>query len=356
MSTDLPLERRLHDLYSVAVPATLDRRLAAAIIARPVPSSNRIRRRWVTLVAAAAVVATVAAGPVASWFSGWGDRYDRLWALGAEVDQTVTADAYRVTVHRAYADALGIRLAMSAVDLEDRWSELFIEAADVTDADGRAYPAWNWSPGQPPADATATAWSRFVVPSEVLNEPPDGDLQLRVTVTSLAVRAPEPVDLDDPDHIWTSVGGDWTFDVVVPVTAGVQTLEPEVTATKGDVTVSWQELELVPSGPIARLSVNGLPELPAGSAEGWYPVLSAQLDGQERSDDVFPPGVMVDGDEIKVEMVPYSGDTRVDRGSDVNDLTGHWRITITNFWSTAGGQFGDGLGPWVLEFDVPPVP
>lgn len=344
MSTDLPLEQQLDAIYAVTIPVVLDRRVATAIATVPQRRPSRIRRRNVVVLAIAAVIATVAAGPVASWFAGWDSRYDRLWELATPVEQTMTVDDYRVTVERAYADSLGVRLAMSVVDLKDRWSEMVIDAADVTDGDGRVYQAWNWST-RTPMDATSATWSRFALPSDA----PD-DLELRVTVTSIAVRSPEPLDaLLDPDRIWTSVVGEWTFDVDVPVNAGGRTIEPAISATNGGVTITWQELELVPSGAVARLVVSGLPDLPAGTDWGWYPVLSAERDGQSHTDNVFDPGVLADGDEWKVEMVPETGDV-------IDDLTGRWKITIDQFWSSSdpnGEGFGEGLGPWVLEVDIP---
>ena len=318
----------------------------------PARRSGRIRPRRIAVLGIAAVLATVAAGPAATWFAGWDPYSDRLWELATPVERMATDDGYEVTVHRAYADALGVRLAMSVLDLEERWSELRIDAADVTDADGRAYPGWNWSWSDTAPTSGDATWSRFILPSDA----PD-DLDLRVTVTALAVRAPEPLALPlEPERIWTSVGGDWALDVEVPVSAGLDVLEPAVSASHDGVTITWESLELVPSGPIARLTVRGLPELPAGSAHGWYPVLSAELDGQELSDDVFPSGILADGDEVIFEAIPYLDIPGIEGNQHVDDLTGHWEITIDGFWSSDPTHegFGMDLGPWVLEFDVPP--
>lgn len=353
MTTDLRLEQRLHDLYSMTVPVALDRRVETAIGAVPQRRPSSIGRHRFAVLAMAVVLATVAAVPVANWFADWDPYHDRLWELSTPVEQTVTDADYRVTVERAYADSLGVRLAMSVVDLDDRWSELYIDAADVTDADGGVYEAWNWSRSQaPPARSTDATWSRFILPPDAPQ-----DLSLRVTVTAIAVRAAEPLELTlDPERIWTSVAGEWTFDVDVPVTAGGPAIEPAVSASHGGVTITWEELELVPSGPIARLTVRGLPDLPADSADGWYPVLSAEHDGQGLTDNVFPSGVVIDGDEMTVEIIPYL-DVPVIEGLQVaDDLTGHWKITIDGFWSSfdpAREGFGMDLGPWVLEVDVP---
>lgn len=352
MSTDLPLEQRLHAIYAATVPVTLDRRVAAAIAAVPQRVPGGMGRRRIAVLAVAAVIATVAAGPVADWFAGWDPYHDHLWELSTPIEQTVTDAGYRLTVERAYADALGVRVAMSAVDLEDRWSQLRIDAATATDADGRSYLGWNWRRSDTPGNAMDATWARFILPGDA----PD-DLSLRVTVTEIAVRAPEPLASPvDPNRIWTTVEGEWTFDVDVPVTPASQAIAPAVSDSHGGVTVTWEELELVPSGPIARLTVRGLPELPADATDGWYPILGAEHDGQGLTDDVFAYGVRDDGDVMTVEIIPYL-DVPVIEGLQVaEDLSGRWTITITGFYSSFDPTregFGQDLGPWVLEVDVP---
>jgi hypothetical protein len=292
-------------------------------------------------LAVAAIFAITAAGPAFEWFEGWHDPFDRLWEISTPVDQTVTADGYRVIVHRAYADRLGVRLAITVEDLDDRWSEFYVEAADVTDGDGRAYEGWNWSGSQTPVDDSSETWSRFLLPADALGD----DLRLLVTVTSLAVRWPDPIPSDlDPERIWTSVGGAWTFDLDVPITRG-QAISPAATATANGVTINLKELGMVPSGTVVRLAVDGLPEIPADRAEGWYPVTSVEHDGERLTDDALPPGVVGSDGDVTLEVLPV-----------VEDLAGHWRITILEFWSPMRGQFGESLGPWVLEFDVAETP
>ena len=130
MPTDMPFEQRLHSLYAVSVPTELDRRIDTAMTTVPIRRSGRIRPRMLAALAVAAIFAVAAAGPAFEWFEGWHGPFDRLWEISTPVDQTVTADGYRVTVHRAYADRLGVRLAMTVEDLDDRWSGLEVEAAD----------------------------------------------------------------------------------------------------------------------------------------------------------------------------------------------------------------------------------
>ena len=349
MSTDLAFERRLHDLYAVAVPTALDRRIATLVASVPARRPSRARARRIAVFAIAAVLATVAAGPVASWFAGWDPYYDRMWELGTPVDQTATVDDYQVTVHRTYADALGVRVAVAAVDLQDRWSEFAIESAAMTDSEGRVYEPWNWSLTKAPADASVATWSRFMAPRDA----PTRDLQLRLTVTALAVRAPAPLipDLDAHD-IWTTVAGDWTFDVAVPVVHAGRVIEPVASVTVDGITVTMREIGLMPSGPFARIVVQGLPEPAAGADRTvWNTNFMIEHDGQGYTDHVFDGGAVAGGKELLVEIV---------RGDDfdpyIEDISGHWTVTIPQFnaFDPATERVEEVIGPWVLDFDVRP--
>jgi hypothetical protein len=340
--TETPFEQRLHTLYAVSVPTELDRRIDRAMTTVPIRRSSRLRPRRLVVLAVAAIFAITAARPAIEWFEGWHAPFDRLWEIAIPVDQTATSDGYRVTVHRAYADRLGVRLAMTVEDLDDRWSELYVEAADVTDGDGRIYEGWAWSGARTPVDDSSATWSRFLMPAGASA----GDLQLRVSVTSLAVRSPEPIPSDqDPERIWTSVSGAWTFDIDMPPITQGRTISPIATATANGVTIDLKELGVVPSGIVVRLAVDGLPKLPADSAEGWYPETSVEHDGQRHTDDALPPGIVGSDGEVTLELVPV-----------VQDLAGHWRITIDRFWSPGREPFGENLRPWVLEFDVAETP
>lgn len=340
MPTDTSLEQRIDVLYAVSVPTELDRRIDAAMTTIPIRRSRRIRRRVLGGLALAAVFATAAAGPALQWFEGWHRPFDRLWEIATPVDQAVTADGYRVTVHRAYADRLGVRLAMTVEDLEDRWSGLYVEDAEVTDARGSAYEGWNWTNGGTPVAGSGAAWSRFLLPADARGD----DLQLRVTVTSLAVRSPEPIPRElDPERIWRSVEGTWSFQLSVPFTQAGRTISPAATASARDVTVELRDLGVVPSGTMVRLAVEGLPEVSAGDLYGWLPSTTIEHDGEPLSDDPFEPGVVGSDGAVTIEALP-----------DVDDLAGHWRVTVHSFYSFDGtlGQGRDFQGPWVLEFDV----
>lgn len=344
MSTDTPFEQRIRTLYAVSVPTELDRRIEAAMMTVPIGRSRRIRPRLLAGVALAAIFVTAAAGPALKWFEGWHRPFDRLWEIGTPVDQTVTADGYRVTVHRAYADRLGVRLAMTVEDLGDRWSGLYVENAAVVDARGRVYEGWNWSGSRTPIDGSSATWSRFLLPAGARGD----DLRLRVTVTSLAVRSPDPIPTDlDPEQIWTSVGGTWSFEFdMPPITLG-HAISPAAIASLHGVTIELEELGVVPSGTVVRVAVDGLPEVPPGSVDGWLPSTTIEHDGEPLSDQPLEPGVVGSDGDVTIEGLP-----------DVEDLAGHWKITVHEFYyfDPTREQFGESQGPWVLEFDVAETP
>jgi len=342
VTTDTPFEQRLRTLYAVSVPTVLDRLIGTAMTTVPVHRSRRTRPRVLAALAVAAILAAAAAGPALEWFGGREDPFEGLWEVSSPVDQSVTADGYRVRVHRAFADRLGVRLAMSVQDLDDRWSGLEIDGAALTDADGRIYEGWNWSRSRTPVEGAIATWARFLLPDDVRGR----DLELRVTVTSLRVRSPDPIPLDlDPEQIFTSVGGAWSFEFDMPPITQGYAISPAATASSHGVTIKLEELGVVPSGTVVQLAVDGLPELAAGSTDGWRPVANIQHDGETLDEWELPPGVVGSDGVVTIEALPV-----------VEDLAGHWRISIHGFWSTGHGQFGESQGPWVLEFDVPERP
>jgi len=309
----------------------------------PFRRSGRGRPRMLAALAVAAIFAITAAGPAIEWFEGWNKPFDRLWEISTPVDETATADGYQVIVHRAYADRLGVRLAMTVEDPEDRWSDFRIDTAHATDEDGRVYEGWN-SPSRTPVDGSIATWLRFLLPADALGD----DLHLRVTVTSLSVRAPDPMPRDlDPERIRTRVGGEWTFELDVPPFTLGESVSPSANASASGVTIALEELGVVPSGTVVRLAVEGLGEMPAGSADGWYPDTSVEHDGERLSDDPLPPGLLGPDGDVTLELTPV-----------VDDLAGHWRITIFTFnsFDPTRERFGEIQGPWVLEFDVAETP
>jgi hypothetical protein len=349
VSTDTRFEEPLRALYAVSVPAELDRRIVNAMATVSVHSSRRSGPRVLVALAVVAIVAAAAAGPALNWFGSADDPFERLWEIATPVDQSVTADGYEVTVHRAYVDRLGVRIAMSVVDLDDRWSGLEVDAAELTDSAGRVYGAWNWSLSRTPVDGAVATWARFLLPADV----GDDDLPLKVTVTALRVRAPDPIPFEfNPEHIWTSVGGAWSFEFDRPPITHGHAVSPTATASSQGVTITLEELGVVPSGAEVRLAVEGLPDVP-GSAYGWLPSSRIEHDGEPLSDQPFEPGVLRSDGVVVIEALPDA-----EGAIQPTDPAGHWRITIESFYafdsSLQQGRVVE--GSWVLEFDVAETP
>lgn len=140
---------RLQRHFAVEMPPRIaddvDRRVQAAIASTATRSTRARdggrrgwpRRRIVAILSVAAILA--AASPAIRFFEGWGEEFDRVFALSTPIDQSATDDGYRVTVVRAYADSFGVRLAITAEDLEDRgFAELAVGNPTVTDDEGCA--------------------------------------------------------------------------------------------------------------------------------------------------------------------------------------------------------------------------
>jgi hypothetical protein len=341
--TDSALEQRIRTLYAVSVPTELDRRISTAVTMTP---STRLgfRRPLAMAALAMAAVLIAAAGPAIGLFESWSRPFDQLWSVATPVDRSVTVDGYEVTAHRAYADRLGVRVALTVKDLEGRWTGLEVEQAVAVDAQGRAFPAWNWSGSRTPVDGTVATWARFELPDGF-----QGDVgSLRVTVTSLHVRTSQPVVGLDPEQIWTSVGGAWTLEVDVPPITEGTSVAPVATANTAGVSIAMEELAVVPSGTVVRLAIDGLPGATAGDVYGWLPDVAIIHDGEPfDGDQPFEPGIVSGEGIVTIEAVP-----------NVDDLAGHWRITVHSFYAFDGElEQGHTIeGPWVLEFDVPEQP
>jgi hypothetical protein len=337
----------------------LDRRVNAAIStaltrptgARQVGQRNWPSRRIVAAVAIAAIVAGAAA-PVIKFFDGWGQEFDRVFALSTPIDQSAIDDGYRLTVVRAYADVSSLRLAIVAEDLQDRgWAEIVVGDPTVTDDDGRAFAMWS---GQynAPTRTSSEGWLRFSVPSEAA-EP--ATRHLKVVIDRLGVR-PDPAPTlpngaIDLDNVWTSVAGSWLFDFDLEFLPG-HTAKPNVSATVGGVVVTWEELTVTPAGTVGRLSFAGLRQV----EWGWDPYFRVERNGRKINLEMLAPGsvqALEPGsvqDSLLFEAVP-----------GFEDLSGRWTITIDQFHRNIPNPDSEItteeeaiVGPWVLTFEGPP--
>lgn len=347
--TTVDLLDRLQRHFAVQMPSRIvddvDRHVQAAIAssaARSTRGRDARRRSWpgrrvVTILAVGAMLA--AASPALRFFEGWGEEFDRVFALSTPIDLSVTDDGSRVTIVRAYADPSGLRLAITAEDLEDRgWTEIAVSEPSVTDADDRTFPmSIGWF-GQP-SRTSSEGWLEFDVPAAVSTP---ATRSLNVTFDRLDVRLSDGAT--DPDRIWTSVAGAWSFEFDLEF-LGSRTVQPAVSATVGEITVSMQELTVTPATTIVALTFAGLP---AGGLE-WDPDLAIARDGRT----------------IKARTTSWgtADDTRVyELASGFDDLSGTWTITIDDFHrpipdpsSNVTTEQESIVGPWVLTFEGTPA-
>lgn len=254
---------RLGRHFAVEMPSRVaqdvDRRIQAAIAIaakRAAGPRNRPgpRRRTVAILAAAVLLA--AAAPAIKFFENWGEDFDRVFELSTPIDQSVVDHGYRVTVVRAYADPLYLRLAATAEDLEDRgWSEIGIGGPAITDDEGLPFDMSVGYYGQP-SRTTSEGWLQFLVPPEAAVP---GSRHLTVTFDRLMVRRAGPAPTlpngeIDPDRARTTVAGKWSFDFDLKFLAGHAT-KPDVSATVGEVTVTLSELTVTPAVTTGRMTV-----------------------------------------------------------------------------------------------------
>jgi len=348
------LETRLRRLYEVSIPdrlvLELDRRTSAAVAAAVMrlgaaEAHRQGRRRRLVAVAIAAVLVTVAATPVIRFFDGWGQPFDRVFELSTLIEQSVTDDAYHVTMVRAYADPSTVRLAITAEDLEDRgWAEINVTGASVRDAAGRTYPMAEGMFRQLSPESSES-WLRFRVPDD---DGAEAERRLFVDVDRISVR-PDPAPTlangeIDLDHVWTSVQGKWSFEFDLPFFVA-QTATPGVAAAVSGIMVIFEELTVTPAATVGRLTFSGLPEVPPDWA--WDPNIRVEHDGEALDVGMLDPGSVTD--QLIFEADP-----------GFKDLGGTWVITIDEFHRDVPDPSSDVTteeesikGPWVLTFEGP---
>lgn len=348
------LERRQRH-FAAAMPARIgddvDRRVHAAIAStatRPTRARHGGQRGWPRRrIGAILVVAALltAAAPAMRFFEGWGEAFDRVFALSTPIDLSATDDGYRVTVVRAYADSFGVRLAITAEDLEDRgFAELALGNPTLTDNDGREYPMFvGWY--DQPSRTSSEGWLRFEVPAAAR------DAQVRhltVALDGLDVRhRPAPTLANgEPDlgAVWASVPGDWRFEFDVE-SFSARTAKPDVTSTVGGITVTFQGMSVTPATTIGSLTFDGLRPV----EWGWDPYFRVDHDGSPVKVEIMYPGSVQD--TLTFEAAP-----------GFEDLSGTWTITIEEFHRDIPNPDSDItteqesiVGPWVLTFEGPPA-
>jgi hypothetical protein len=312
-----------------------------------------MRRRMVAVLAAAAVLAFAATSPpVREAFDSWfGGDFSSVWDLATPIEQSVIDQGYRVTLVRAYADPVGLYLALSMEDVEGRdVSEAHAGMLSVVDSQGVVYPgSMLQTDGNGRSDYAEGLW-RLAVPQEAAVP---GVRHLTVEVTSISVRAHDPPSATPGfayETLWTQVQGSWTFHFDLEF-QGLVAARPGVTASHAGIDVTWTDLVVTPSATIITLEVTGLE--PTERHWGWDQGGRIERDGR-RLEWFSSAGSLDSGPEA--QTVVYE----MEQGRE--DLSGTWTVTIDEFRtdlrdpeSGMATESRSITGPWVLTFEGPPT-
>ena len=363
MTTDPRLDERLRAAFEIDIPLTagtaLDGRLARAIDqirqAAPTPRTaarhRRMRRRAMAVVGIAAVLVGAAASPaVRQAFDGWFDGdFDSVWDHATVIDQSVVDEGYRVTLVRAYADPVGLYLAMTLEDLEDRdVSETVIGMPTVVDAHGRAFPPFMGGGGGADSSTYDEGLHRYRVPVGLQGP---GVHRLTADLSGIGVRDHDPPGATPGfpyETLWRTVPGSWTFEFDLEF-HGQLTADPDITASHAGIDVTWTELAITPAATIITLQVIGLD--PTEPDWGWTFGGRVERNGQTL-DGLSLDGILDEG--------PGPQTLVYEMAEGREDLSGTWTITIDTFETDIPDPDSDVTterrileGPWVLTFEGP---
>jgi hypothetical protein len=363
VTTDASLERRLASALAVEPPPrvldALDGRMTGVIerVRAEMPTRlgtarhRRRRRRAVAALAVAAIlVGTAASPPVREAFDSWlGGDFASVWDRATTIDQSVVDQGYRVTIVRAYADPVGLYLAMTMEDLEGRdLSEAHVGMPTVHAADGTEFPREMGGAGGTDGSGYSEGLFRYRVPSDVATP---GTQRLTAEVTGVSVRAHDPPDATagfSYESLWTTVPGTWAFTFDLDVFGGLAA-DPASTASAGGVDVTWTDLFVTPAATIITLQVSGLDATEPDW--GWSFGGRIEHDGRDL-EWLSSEGILDAGPG------PQTLSFEMEQGRD--DLTGTWTITIDEFQTDIPDPDSDVTtekvvidGPWVLTYEGP---
>jgi hypothetical protein len=265
------------------------------------------------------------------------------------IDQSVVDEGYRVTLARAYADPVGLYLAMTAEDLEGRdVSELVVGMPTVVDAQGREFPPFIGGGGGADSDTYDEGLHRYRVPVESNRA---GVHRLTAHLAGVGVRDHDPPDVTPGfpyETLWRTVPGSWTFEFDLEF-HGQLFAHPDVTASHAGIDVTWTDLVVTPAAIVITLQVTGLD--PTEPDWGWSHGGRIEHDGR-RLDSFSLDGILDEGPGPQ-RMIFEMAEGRA-------DLSGTWTITIDTFETDIPDPDSDVTtekriieGPWVLTFEGP---
>ena len=339
MTTTQEIEDRLRVAGAVDLrpdaARRLDTRIAQLAAARPQDSRAGVGRRTILrplLLAAAVLTAAGATGSILGLYDAMGGAgYHVGWTRGARLELSQTVGDYRVTLHRAYADANELMLAVSVAGTpEADVTQLGVFGARVVDETGAKYEAR--SGGSSPVGSDEAANVMWFRPPEMPLAA--GRRHFTVTVPNVEVRdnsSPPPTDAGDWDP-WYQVAGPWTFEFDLEVAGGVD-VRPDAVAQAAGATLSVERVVTSPTAVLLTLRMADLPE------RDWAPIAELTHNGR-----ALVGGAMAGVGGNVIELSTSEG---------VDDPSGEWSLVVTELV----GEEADGQvrlqGPWRLDFTIP---
>ena len=399
------LESLLAAAYAVDMPtdlgALVDRRVKRAVRDwRPQTSAGwrQTRPRWwrlalipglaAVLTAALLLTTSASGGPAAVYNTFGGYAWQHAEILGL----TRTADGYRITLERAYADANQMMLAVTVVDTQNRgWSQVDLGSLSVSDSAGG-----DWTMATGITDPVAITYAATIRWFEYARKGPAalGRRPFSVTVSSVLVRDREDgratSDLSrDP---WRSVAVNATFPFELTVGGGPQATVsggpqatvsggPQATALVGGcspATVGVAPQATVGGGPQATVTVGGSPATPHVWSESHGVTLTLEsivaspsqvrlelrLAGAPSGGTYWSPivdCVSHNGHNLDVAMQSShlgSPLTTAYTSEGVEDPVGDWTVWVSQLMGDGTEAANQGqdlryLGNWTLHFSMP---
>lgn len=324
--------------------AAMDARVAEALARRPnTPALSRPprlrlpRRRTIAALALAAVVLGGAGMSVLGgfWWITLDPSFRVAWERGTQLEMSTEIDGYRVTLHRAYADANQLVIALSAEDVADHGHRQVSTLLGGFHVEGDGEYTGAGAISRPIDRFAATDVYRRVRSDP---GPPPARGHFVVTVDAVVAHDGTTAPPDDTGEWmpWRPVAGPFVFEFDLPIAGGTTPVDVGLTAEHDGTSLLLEALRFSPTVIQAQIRVTQS----SVSASFWSPIMT-----MSRGSETFSSGLGRIADDLQAaEVLTVSG---------VDDPSGEWTVTVTELvGDTADGQVRL-QGPWVFHVTVP---
>ena len=262
------------------------------------------------------------------------------WTHGQKLELTRTVGGYKVTLHRAYADANLLMLATTVVDVEQQG--VWTWTSSVADSSGTE---WQQETGGGLSSDSITYFSAISEPA------PAGRRTFTVSYDVRSNRehaAPSSLDRDPwVDTTYVHIPISISFDLTVA--GGLDTRLNASTVSQG-VTMTLDRITTAPA--MVRLTLHLRGAFPAGS-DGWLPIAFVTHNGRDVPVRNESAPLREDGQSATDSVVV------IETNEGVDDPSGDWSVTASELTGNAtepGASWGHDVrlaGSWTLNFTLP---